>query len=156
MDEMIATPKMDNVICPNCAHQFQAISFDHQCELAAYEAEMPEALYVVFDGPPSHKAGRFVEVENAQGKSVSVGEWKPNRNIVYWQLGPFYTDALAKHCARLTVERDAAQRVIHAAQEIRIDFASIPLDQQAKWIHLPALRTAIDAALAAGKEKAKC
>lgn len=30
---------------------------------------------VVFDGPPSHKSGRFVEVENSSGQSVKIGEW---------------------------------------------------------------------------------
>lgn len=28
---------------------------------------------VVFDGPPSHESGRFVEVEDAAGRSISVG-----------------------------------------------------------------------------------
>lgn len=30
---------------------------------------------IVFDGPPSHESGRFVEVENPQGESIRVGEW---------------------------------------------------------------------------------
>ena len=30
---------------------------------------------IVFDGPPSHESGRFVEVEDMQGRSVEVGEW---------------------------------------------------------------------------------
>lgn len=32
-------------------------------------------LDIVFDGPPSHESGRFVEVEESDGRSVSVGEW---------------------------------------------------------------------------------
>lgn len=32
---------------------------------------------IVFDGPPSHESGRFVEVEDETGKSISVGEWIP-------------------------------------------------------------------------------
>lgn len=32
-------------------------------------------LDVVFDGPPSHESGRFVEVENPEGCSVNAGEW---------------------------------------------------------------------------------
>lgn len=37
----------------------------------------PSATFVdvVFDGPPSHESGRFVEVEDEQGKSISFGEW---------------------------------------------------------------------------------
>ena len=30
---------------------------------------------VVFDGPPDHHAPRFVEVEDAAGRSIKVGEW---------------------------------------------------------------------------------
>jgi hypothetical protein len=30
---------------------------------------------VVFDGPPEHDAGRFVEVEDEHGSSIRVGEW---------------------------------------------------------------------------------
>lgn len=30
---------------------------------------------IVFDGPPGHQAPRFVEVEDAQGSSISVGHW---------------------------------------------------------------------------------
>lgn len=40
---------------------------------------------VVFDGPPSHESGRFVEVEDPTGKSVSVGEWIDRSNGL-WAL----------------------------------------------------------------------
>jgi hypothetical protein len=30
---------------------------------------------IVFDGPPGHDAGRFVEVEDADGCSIAIGEW---------------------------------------------------------------------------------
>jgi hypothetical protein len=30
---------------------------------------------IVFDGPPSHISGRFIEVEDAAGKSIKFGEW---------------------------------------------------------------------------------
>lgn len=32
-------------------------------------------VYIVFDGPPAATAGRFVEVEDDVGKSISIGEW---------------------------------------------------------------------------------
>ena len=49
-----------------------------------------QELYVIFDGPPTHEAGRFVEVENTEGKSVSTNcEWVEQSNG-YWALGPFY------------------------------------------------------------------
>ncbi len=40
---------------------------------------------VVFDGPPDHEAGRFVEVEDPEGASVKVGEWV-ERDDGYWAL----------------------------------------------------------------------
>ena len=30
---------------------------------------------IVFDGPPAHESGRFVEVEDPTGASISVGQW---------------------------------------------------------------------------------
>lgn len=51
------------------------------------EATAPQGNYIdiVFDGPPSHESGRFVEVEDASGKGVSIGEWihRPDK---YWAL----------------------------------------------------------------------
>lgn len=40
---------------------------------------------IVFDGPPGPVCGRFVEVENAEGKSISFGEWV-ERPDGYWAL----------------------------------------------------------------------
>ena len=40
---------------------------------------------VVFDGPPSHEAGRFVEVEDSDGRSIKAGEWI-ERADGYWVL----------------------------------------------------------------------
>ena len=34
-----------------------------------------KAIDIVFDGPPSHESGRFVEVENMVGASINVGTW---------------------------------------------------------------------------------
>ena len=34
-----------------------------------------QAIYIVFDGPPAHDGGRFVEVETDDGRSVSIGQW---------------------------------------------------------------------------------
>jgi hypothetical protein len=40
---------------------------------------------IVFDGPPSHESGRFVEVESPAGKSIRFGEWV-QREDGYWVL----------------------------------------------------------------------
>lgn len=40
---------------------------------------------IVFDGPPGPESGRFVEVEDDAGKSISFGEWV-KRDDGYWAL----------------------------------------------------------------------
>jgi hypothetical protein len=46
---------------------------------------MTEHVDIVFDGPPSHDAPRFIEVENDKGQSISLGEWM-QRPDGYWVL----------------------------------------------------------------------
>ncbi len=50
-------------------------------------------VFVVFDGPPGAESGRFVEVEDAQGKGLkkSASEWK-QRSDGLWALGPFKSE----------------------------------------------------------------
>lgn len=48
------------------------------------EEEEMNTIDIVFDGPPSHDAPRFVEVER-DGKSISIGEWL-QRDDGYWVL----------------------------------------------------------------------
>lgn len=40
---------------------------------------------IVFDGPPGPESGRFVEVENDQGASISLGQWL-QRPDGFWVL----------------------------------------------------------------------
>lgn len=42
-------------------------------------------LHIVFDGPPDHHAPRFVECEDAAGKSVNAGEWR-KRTDDLWEI----------------------------------------------------------------------
>ena len=35
----------------------------------------PKPINIIFDGPPAHEAGRFIEVETDDGKGISCGEW---------------------------------------------------------------------------------
>ena len=46
---------------------------------------MSNYIDIVFDGPPGPEAGRFVEVENSSGMSISIGEWL-QREDGYWVL----------------------------------------------------------------------
>ncbi len=65
-------------------------SIDEVCVARAFLAvAAPKAgnsfLDIVFDGPPSHESGRFVEVEDANGRSIRAGEWL-QRKDGYWAL----------------------------------------------------------------------
>lgn len=40
---------------------------------------------ILFDGPPSHESGRFVEVENSEQESIDFGKWI-DRGDGYWAL----------------------------------------------------------------------
>jgi hypothetical protein len=51
-------------------------------ELAAQQA-VP--IHIVFDGPPSPEAGRFVETETPGGQGVGIGRWIAQGNG-YWAL----------------------------------------------------------------------
>jgi len=63
-----------------CAHP-------EDCPCKRQASPEPEASYIdiVFDGPPEHEAGRFVEVENPEGRSVRVGKWIKRENG-WWSL----------------------------------------------------------------------
>jgi len=39
------------------------------------EQGMKTPINIIFDGPPSHESGRFVEVETDDGKGIRIGEW---------------------------------------------------------------------------------
>jgi len=40
----------------------------------------------VFDGPPGPECGRFVEVENEKGESISIGEWVEEGKFWYLEF----------------------------------------------------------------------
>lgn len=51
----------------------------------ALTAEKAAHVDIVFDGPPGPESGRFVEVEDASGKSINFGQWV-KREDGYWVL----------------------------------------------------------------------
>ena len=46
---------------------------------------MSEWIDIVFDGPPSHESGRFVETEDSEGYGISIGTWI-ERPDGFWAL----------------------------------------------------------------------
>lgn len=61
---------------------------------------------IVFDGPPSHESGRFVEVENEDGHSISVGDWI-DREDGFWALRMKVHPGLDNMAARIHDISDA-------------------------------------------------
>lgn len=54
-------------------------------------------IRIIFDGPPSHESGRFVEVEDADGHSIKAGTWH-EREDGLWELrihAKLFTEAIA-------------------------------------------------------------
>lgn len=49
------------------------------------ETKESSEIRIVFDGPPSHESGRFVEVEDTQRCSINVGKWH-ERDDGLWEL----------------------------------------------------------------------
>ncbi len=45
-------------------------------------------INIIFDGPPGHTSGRFVEVETDDGESIEIGEWIPlgDPRVGWWKL----------------------------------------------------------------------
>lgn len=60
---------------------------------------MTDHIDIVFDGPPAHESGRFVEVEDASGKSINVGEWIDRGNGL-WALRLPTREAAVEACAK--------------------------------------------------------
>jgi hypothetical protein len=51
----------------------------------AYAADV-ESIFIIFDRPSGPEAPRFIEVEDEDGRSISIGEWVelPDRDV--WAL----------------------------------------------------------------------
>jgi hypothetical protein len=76
--------------CTYCGAEVPApVELHHHESECRPSAERTRDLFVVFDGPPSHESGRFVELQDAEQRGVGgVAEWT-DRGDGYWTLGPF-------------------------------------------------------------------
>lgn len=91
---------------------------------------MGKPINIIFDGPPSHESGRFVEVETDDGASINSGEWS-EREDGLWSLRitelPAETDAIKicclgnRHTCMLNVNDGfcGAESCQYQVQEIR-------------------------------------
>jgi hypothetical protein len=73
------TPMLGTKLCDRCYELETRVKRDPELAAQILASVRPAAsksyIDVVFDGPPAHQSGRFVEVEDEQGRSISVGEW---------------------------------------------------------------------------------
>jgi hypothetical protein len=73
-------------------------------------------IAIVFDGPPEHFSGRFVEVENEAGESINAGTWEEMPNG-WWRL--WIDDSAAVAAARAEGARDCqATHTVRGLKEI--------------------------------------
>ena len=81
---------------------------------------------IVFDGPPAPESGRFVEVEDADKRSISIGEWIPDGDL--WRLrmrDPRPLPALLDELEMLHADLAALKGILHAAHGVLTDAATI-------------------------------
>lgn len=81
---------------------------------------------IVFDGPPGHEAGRFVEVENAAGASINFGEWV-ERADGYWVLRiPAPGMTVAEMVAAVDACREALFAKGYEKPYVKIEYMAAP------------------------------
>ena len=89
---------------------------------------MNKHIDLVFDGPPSHESGRFVEGENSEGVSLNFGEWI-ERPDGYWILRIADITALQEELEKLKWDRDgfmsALERVSFERDKYRVTVEKI-------------------------------
>lgn len=130
-------------VCIRCEAAFPYRATLGSATPAEPRGDGEEALVVIFDGPPCHECGRFVEVETTDGRSVRAGEWR-KREDGLWALGPFFTTKATLRGKRL----EAALREVRE----RVAQTRTPLP----WEGRQGLLNILDAALAPEPDAAPC
>ena len=77
-------------------------------------------INIILDAAPDHESGRFVEVEDDDGRSISIGEWT-ERDDGYWGL------RIEMDSERLRSENLAANKRI---EELKAQLAEEKLHHQ--------------------------
>jgi len=85
-------------------------------------SEGKKPVEIVFDGPPSHESGRFVEVER-DGKSINYGEWREGDDGFWYLVLPNFEariDTIIEKCRVLLAGWDgySDQEKVGAVLEI--------------------------------------
>lgn len=76
---------------------------------------------IIFDGLPGPEGGRFVEVENDQGKSINAGEWSVEGRFYVLTIDAQSGDALK--IARINAATVAATAEIEGMKAVNAQYA---------------------------------
>lgn len=99
--------------------QWDADTFSAKSIRALIDRPAPgtSSIHVIFDGPPSHESGRFVEVENDAGFSISVGEWAQRPDGLWDLVIPVVVSAAALSAAPGRADAETRKIIIDAFKE---------------------------------------
>jgi hypothetical protein len=65
------------ITCPKCGEEeLDVDTLRCECGYSSSPQSACSAINIIFDGPPGADAGRFVDVETDDGKSINAGEWR--------------------------------------------------------------------------------
>lgn len=78
--------------------------------------ELLPAINILFDGPPSHNSGRFVEVELDNGHSINAGDWI-ERPDGLWGLRINYAPRVAAKLREQDAEIEKLREQLRAEAE---------------------------------------
>jgi hypothetical protein len=85
------------------------------------EEAKPAPIHIVFDGPPGPDGPRFIEAEDSEGRSITVGQWREYGTSGHWALtipAPPPSDALHR-IADLLWQFGDTQQVLDVVGELR-------------------------------------
>jgi len=68
------------------------MSSNQPAPLTIFASTPPQAINIIFDGPPDNNSPHFVEVEDDSGSSIRIGEWIKRED--YWALRITLSDLL--------------------------------------------------------------
>jgi hypothetical protein len=102
------TPNPDEVICPNCIHQFRAIPVNVQADLTAAKAEI-EAEHKLHVANVDYLSGKLLEkdaeIERLRDVLIGSGAWRKAPCCICGYNGSDYFNQKTHSCALLAAAR---------------------------------------------------
>lgn len=89
---------------------------------------MKQAINIIFDGPPEHNSGRFVEVETDDGYSINIGEWVQKGNCWALRINELPDDIEAEITERIRnsrIDRRSTREQLTSAKNLQVELIDI-------------------------------